>query len=187
MPSMETLVTDRTRANVSRVLNLMQQIANQTATQDEIDEFLANRYEAIAVSDGVVAVSDGVIGVLTTTDTWKGAYNYTDLNRVGQWVAYLTERLAGIGLFPVTVAKDDWTEADYVDAASLAYYLDDLAKIRSALAVPSTTPALPESMDALNSTKAHTIETLLGVVNTLIDNTKQAFVYSGEPYAGEVY
>lgn len=168
MPQPESLVTDRTQQHVRRILNLMQQIAGGTATQAEINEFLANR-------------GDG------DTDTWKGAYNYTDLNRVGQWVAYLTERLAGIGLFPVTVAKDDWTEADYVDAASLAYYLDDLAKIRSALAVPSTTPALPESMDALNYTKANNIETILGVVNTLIDNTKQAFVYSGEPYAGEVY
>lgn len=168
MPQPESLVTDRTQRHVNRILNLMQQIAGGTATQAEIDEFLANR-------------GDG------DTDTWKGAYNYTDLNRVGQWVAYLTERLAGIGLFPTTVAKDDWTEADYVDAASLAYYLDDLAKIRSALAVPSTTPALPESMDALNYTKANNIETILGVVNTLIDNTKQSFVYSGEPYAGEVY
>lgn len=168
MPQPESLVTDRTQQHGNRILNLMQQIAGGTATQAEINEFLANR-------------GDG------DTDTWKGAYNYTDLNRVGQWVAYLTERLAGIGLFSVTVAKDDWTEADYVDAASLAYYLDDLAKIRSALAVPSTTPALPESMDALNYTKANNIETILGVVNTLIDNTKQAFVYSGEPYAGEVY
>lgn len=168
MPQPESLVTDRTQQHVSRILNLMQQIAGGTATQAEIDEFLANRGDGDA-------------------DTWKGAYNYTDLNRVGQWVAYLTERLAGIGLFPVTVAKDDWTEADYVDAASLAYYLDDLAKIRSALAVPSTTPALPESMDALNYTKANNIETILGVVNTLIDNTKQSFVYSGEPCAGEVY
>lgn len=186
MPSMETLVTDRTRANVSRVLNLMQQIANQTATQDEIDEFLANRYEAIAVSDGVVAVSDGVIGVLTTTDTWKGAYNYTDLNRVGAAVTRITERLASAGIYIATVGKSDWTEEDCNNVEALDYYLKDISLVRGAIAVTSDTPPVPDDLQGLYWWEANNIEKILEDVDYLITNMMQAWYYSGDLYSGEV-
>ena len=167
MPQPESLVTDRTQRHVNRILNLMQQIAGGTATQAEIDEFLANR-------------GDG------DTDTWKGAYNYTDLNRVGQWVAYLTERLASAGIHISTVGKSDWTEADYNNAAALDYYLKDISLVRGAIAVMSSTPPVPTDLQGLTWWEANDIEKILEDVDYLITNMMQAWYYSGDLYSGEV-
>ena len=167
MPQPESLVTDRTQQHVSRILNLMQQIAGGTATQAEIDEFLANR-------------GDG------DTDTWKGAYNYTDLNRVGAAVTRITERLASAGIYIATVGKSDWTEEDYNNVEALDYYLRDISLVRGAIAVTSDTPPVPDDLQGLYWWEANNIEKILEDVDYLITNMMQAWYYSGDLYSGEV-
>lgn len=167
MPQPESLVTDRTQQHVSRILNLMQQIAGGTATQAEINEFLANR-------------GDG------DTDTWKGAYNYTDLNRVGAAVTRITERLASAGIYIATVGKSDWTEEDYNNAEALDYYLRDISLVRGAIAVTSDTPPVPDDLQGLYWWEANNIEKILEDVDYLITNMMQAWYYSGDLYSGEV-
>lgn len=167
MPQPESLVTDRTQQHVSRILNLMQQITGGTATQAEIDEFLANRGDGDA-------------------DTWKGAYNYTDLNRVGAAVTRITERLASAGIYIATVGKSDWTEEDYNNAEALDYYLKDISLVRGAIAVTSDTPPVPDDLQGLYWWEANNIEKILEDVDYLITNMMQAWYYSGDLYAGEV-
>lgn len=167
MPQPESLVTDRTQQHVSRILNLMQQIAGGTATQAEIDEFLANRGDGDA-------------------DTWKGAYNYTDLNRVGAAVTRITERLASAGIYIATVGKSDWTEEDYNNAEALDYYLKDISLVRGAIAVTSDTPPVPDDLQGLYWWEANNIEKILEDVDYLITNMMQAWYYSGDLYSGEV-
>jgi len=43
----------------------------------------------------------------------KGAYNYTDLNRVEEWCEYLQEKLADYGFSEKLVLKQDWNVRDY--------------------------------------------------------------------------
>jgi hypothetical protein len=167
MPQPESLVTDRTQQHVSRILNLMQQIAGGTATQAEIDEFLANRGDGDA-------------------DTWKGAYNYTDLNRVGAAVTRITERLASAGIYIATVGKSDWTEEDYNNVEALDYYLRDISLVRGAIAVTSDTPPVPDDLQGLYWWEANNIEKILEDVDYLITNMMQAWYYSGDLYSGEV-
>lgn len=167
MPQPESLVTDRTQQHVSRILNLMQQIAGGTATQAEIDEFLANRGDGDA-------------------DTWKGAYNYTDLNRVGAAVTRITERLASAGIYIATVGKSDWTEEDYNNVEALDYYLKDISLVRGAIAVTSDTPPVPDDLQGLYWWEANNIEKILEDVDYLITNMMQAWYYSGDLYSGEV-
>lgn len=167
MPQPESLVTDRTQQHVSRILNLMQQIAGGTATQAEIDEFLANR-------------GDG------DTDTWKGAYNYTDLDRVGAAVTRITERLVSTGIYIATVGKSDWTEEDYNNVEALDYYLKDISLVRGAIAVTSDTPPVPDDLQGLYWWEANNIEKILEDVDYLITNMMQAWYYSGDLYSGEV-
>lgn len=167
MPQPESLVTDRTQQHVSRILNLMQQIAGGTATQAEIDEFLANRGDGDA-------------------DTWKGAYNYTDLNRVGAAVTRITERLASAGIYIATVGKSDWAEEDYNNVEALDYYLKDISLVRGAIAVTSDTPPVPDDLQGLYWWEANNIEKILEDVDYLITNMMQAWYYSGDLYSGEV-
>ena len=70
----DALITDRTASDVSEAVSLAQKISSGNATEAEITEFLT---------------------------VMKGSYNYTDMNRVGQAVAYLRDRLrddAGISV-----------------------------------------------------------------------------------------
>ena len=71
MSIIDELITDRTQADVDAVRELLLKVSGGTATAEEIAQFnLAKE---------------------------KGAYNYTDLNRVIQAMDYLNERLAGYG------------------------------------------------------------------------------------------
>lgn len=66
-----TLVTDRTQADVSRVKQIAEKIKNGTASESELAEF--------------------------NSAAMKGAYNYTDLNRVTAAMEALKAKLEGYG------------------------------------------------------------------------------------------
>ena len=121
----------------------------------------------------------------------KGSYNHTDLNRVESAVQTLANDLTAIG-YPVSVAvKTDWTQAD-VQALStqsgmenIERYRMNVSTIRSALAVFSTTPEAPASMDKLTFTRANAIEQILLDVEKLITNMSAAFRHSGVTICGQ--
>ena len=153
------LITDRTRQDVLRVLSLNAKWAAGTITASEQLEWSMNM---------------------------KGAYNASDLNRVGAAVARITERLAAAGIFIQTVGKTDWTEADYNNEAALDYYLKDVSLVRGALAVLDTTPPVPDDLQGLTWIEANNIEKILEDVDMLITNMMLAWYYAGDIYAGEV-
>ena len=159
MPDMPDLITDRTTADVARVRTLTAKLAQGTATAAERAEWL--------------------------TDL-KGAYNASDLNRVGAAVTRITERLASAGIYIATVGKSDWTEEDYNNAEALDYYLKDISLVRGAIAVTSDTPPVPDDLQGLYWWEANDIEKILEDVDYLITNMMQAWYYSGDLYAGEV-
>ena len=116
----------------------------------------------------------------------RGAYNAVDLNRVGNAITYIAQRLEQYG-YPVQVSpKIDWTMADIPYPESMTTYLDNVEIIRDALAVMPTTPPVPDDMENLNYIEANNIEQILLDVNALIDNMIAAWVYCGEVYCGEV-
>ena len=159
MPDMPDLITDRTTADVARVRTLTAKLAQGTATAAERAEWL--------------------------TDL-KGAYNASDLNRVGAAVTRITERLASAGIYIATVGKSDWTEEDYNNVEALDYYLRDISLVRGAIAVTSDTPPVPDDLQGLYWWEANNIEKILEDVDYLITNMMQAWYYSGDLYAGEV-
>lgn len=157
------LVRDRAAADVQRVAYLLKRISAGTATNAEKQEFLE--------------------------PSLKGAYNFTDLNRVGAAVFYLKERLHDIaGELPDVAAKRDWTEADIPTLGDMATYLADVAAIRAEVedAMPEDTPDIPADMNGLTYSEANDIEENLWIVNELIMNIMQSWRYAGELYAGEV-
>ncbi len=119
----------------------------------------------------------------------KGAYNYTDMNRVGSAVEYLGERftslithlieyraLYGVAddpLFrvPYTAAdvdidpKTDWSIGDNVWADRAARYLIDLTVVRGLLPLAADAPSVPSDMVDLTIGEANDIERLLVVID----------------------
>lgn len=116
----------------------------------------------------------------------RGAYNAVDLNRVGNAVNYVAQRLEQYGYQVQVSPKIDWTMADIPYPPAMTDYLNNVSVIREALAVMPTTPPVPEDMEALNYIEANNIERILLDVNTLIDNMIAAWIYCGTVYCGEV-
>ena len=153
------LITDRTREDALRVLSLAAKWSRGTISDSEILEWNMNM---------------------------KGAYNASDLNRVGAAVTRITERLASAGIYIATVGKSDWTEEDYNNVEALDYYLKDISLVRGAIAVTSDTPPVPDDLQGLYWWEANNIEKILEDVDYLITNMMQAWYYSGDLYSGEV-
>lgn len=119
--------------------------------------------------------------------TLKGAYNASDLNRVGIALNYVRDRLIEVGYLGAGVfeAKTDWTAANVPTADDLTNYLGYVSIIGEALAKFSTTPPTPTDTGALNCTEANNIEQIIIDVDKLITNMLAARFYCGDLYAGE--
>lgn len=147
----DTLVTDRTQADVERVRELAAKgFAAMTAA--ERAEWLAGM---------------------------KGAYNASDMNRVGTALNYLAARLAPVcGMSIAWSAKTDWAVTDIITDTQAETYRQQIQDIRDALAYPAGTPDAPQ-MKRLTYTGANDIERILAFCEELIDNITKAFRYTG--------
>jgi hypothetical protein len=116
----------------------------------------------------------------------KGAYNASDLNRVGEAMNYIRDRLVAAHYSCEVVSKTDWTAADIPTAADLTAYLDKVACIREALAQFATTPATPTYTGGLDYQEANDIEQILIDIDKLVSNMLAARNFCGELYSGEV-
>lgn len=146
-----TLVTDRTQADVERVKVLAAKgFAAMTAAEQA--EWLAGM---------------------------KGAYNASDLNRVGTALNYLAGRLGPIcGKIITWTAKTDWAVTDIATASQAETYRQQIQDIRDALAYPAGTPDAPQ-MKRLTYTGANDIERILTICEELIVNVAKSFRYTG--------
>lgn len=136
----DTLVTDRTQADVDRVNALMLKWLDGTITAEEKTEWLAGM---------------------------KGAYNYTDLNRVGEAVAYVANLLWQGGHHISVTAKQDWTVEDIPTLAQMNAFLTDLTLLKSSVSGVSVN--VPSSMNNLNFRTANQIEQLILAVYDAIN------------------
>ena len=140
MSVIDTLVTDRTEADVSRYSELRDKGWAEMTTAEK---------------------AEWVAGM-------KEAYNASDLNRVASAMAYLSQRFASAGYSVPVSSPTDWANGDIPTKGDMDTYLDDLRRIRAALAVMDTTPEAPESMDYLTWAKANNIEKILVDVDDLL-------------------
>lgn len=113
----------------------------------------------------------------------KGAYNASDLNRVGSAMQAISDALNAAGYFVKVAPKTDWTQADIPTTAQLSRVLNDLSAIRGVLAAWPEMPDVPDSMERMTFAKANDIERILAYVNQSYENIEQ--IYSGETYSGE--
>lgn len=118
----------------------------------------------------------------------KGAYNASDLNRVGEVLNLLKDRLTAAGYLRGLEfeAKTKWTSVDIPTTEQFTYYLKAVEIIRNALAVYKTTPQAPNSLNSLDIEGANNIEKILIDVNDLINKMLSIRNYCGEIYSGEI-
>lgn len=171
MSVIDNLIFDRTAADVQRV-------------HDFRNRILAGGLNALTASER----AEYLAGM-------KGAYNATDLNRVGGAVAYIAARMVSLAqdvatraaaagfaddpdyLMPydasaiVVTAKQNWVMADVPTQVQAAAYLADLTTLRAQLTLLSSAPNVPASLDHLSYTVANNIERLLYVIDATLTET----------------
>lgn len=152
------LITDRTQADVDRYLELK--------------------------AKGLRGMTDAEKAEWETS--LKGAYNYTDMNRVESAVEYVTNRLTEAGYIVIPVVKKDWNSTDKPTLDDLKRYMKNVSDIRAALATFETTPVAPSTERKLSFQMANAIEQILVDVDELISRMMNAYFYAGDLYSGEI-
>lgn len=191
MSVLDTLITDRTQAHVDRLKALMR-IGWQNMSDEEKAEYLGGGLEQLRDannqplfdSNNEPLYSDDAGGVQ------KGAYNYTDLNRVEEAVDYVADELvqadtdlrayaaslnvAWDSLFELPydpadytslTIKTNWTDEDIPSVADMTRYIGNLSLIQASLLVPI---GIPASMNALDYNGANNIERMLKDTDTAL-------------------
>lgn len=144
-------------------------------TQSDVDEVKV-LIEKIKV--GLASASE----ISTFNAGMKGNYNYTDINFVSGVMNELASMLADAGYKLDINLRTDWKRKEYFRPENEEEYLYNVEKIRAVLNLADeTTPN-----GVLSYEDANTVERILFRVNELFENMQQAYLYSGEIFAGEV-
>lgn len=93
---------------------------------------------------------------IVPTPATKGAYNYSDLNRVERAVAEISER-AGLGL----ETKTNWTMWEIPSESDMSRYLGNITVIRNRFASVANIPEAPTTMNNFTYEQANNIELIL--------------------------
>lgn len=116
----------------------------------------------------------------------RGAYNYTDMNRVERAVEILLGRLAEWNIYLPLVTKTDWKQSDGVTDIELNRYLGNIKRLIFASGLGYSAPPLPSRMDYLTYEGANNIEKALIEIDHWLSLRKNQLVYLGEVYGGEI-
>lgn len=116
----------------------------------------------------------------------KGAYNYTDLNRVESAVIFIANRLTEDGYFAAPVVKPSWGAKDHPTKADMDRYMGNIELLRSILPLYPTTPKTPTTAKKLDYLAANDIEKILFDVDRQLTGIHQSWYYAGDVFTGEV-
>jgi hypothetical protein len=152
-----TLITNRTEADIERARIIIAKMqAGETLSNDERAEYF-----------------DGL----------RGCYNISDLNRVENKVAELSERLNNGGYNNAVNART-WEAGEILTDAEIGRYLANIAAIRAAYYVKDETPQTPVISQWIDYEIANDIEKILSDIEALIDDMAGSSPLSGTFYAG---
>lgn len=153
---MDDLIYDRTQNDVNRAIELNDKYNDETITAEEIIEW-----------------NNGL----------KGAYDYTDLNRVEQWCTYLSQQLNLYNYSVTITTKTDWIMYDFPTSSELKRIRENVAMLKNAFV---SYTSVPDNMQKMTYQKANAIEKVLSEINTSINSMIASFNYSNDIFAGEV-
>ena len=118
----------------------------------------------------------------------KGAYNVTDLNRVGNAFKYLQNRLSEAGYLQgyQLIPKTDWKASDVPTVETFKKYIKSINSIRNALPMLPTTPSQIDDAGGIDFQDANNIEQILLDAEYMLNQMQTMFYYFGDIYCGEI-
>lgn len=159
MSQFDNLIYDRTAADIEHRNELHRKLAAGIATASELAEW------------GTCAL--------------KGAYNYTDLNRVGSMLNTVKTLSAEIGIsvnYPYPVVNN-YSRSSILSAVTIERLLANIAAVKTAYGQRTKT-AVPTAIKTIYD--ANDIEYLLAEVGIAIEGTKAEYKYAGDAYSGGI-
>lgn len=145
---LNNLIFDRITADVNRVKTLTRKMIDDTATESERAEWFS--------------------------ETMKGAYNASDLNRVGAAVSYLTGVLHSLGYTNITTEpKYDWAMQDIPLQGQMEQYIKDIHALRYCLTYAA--PNAPANAEKLSFLEANNIEEILYTLERVLIAMQEYF------------
>lgn len=160
MDVIDTLVIDRTEADIEAVKSLQRKILTEglsSLTQEEYDTWFGGM---------------------------RGAYHHIVLNRVGEAVNFLRDELATFQITVDVTGKTDWSPTDTPTPAQMTTYLQNLDKLKAAMPPLNTVPT-PDTMRWLTIEKMNAIERILYDLGWKIRNIQYTWCACGEASCGE--
>lgn len=146
-------------------------------TDASVEAGASARFGGVMLENGSVRHEYVPYVEVLATQATKGAYNYSDLNRVERAVGEISGYF-GLDL----VTKTDWAMWDIPTVSDMARYLYNINRIKEVCYHPDTLPTLPSSMRGLTYTVANDIEKILLAGY----ETAQSMYRTGELLCGEV-
>ena len=122
-------------------------------TTEQVTAGTTTRFVGVMFENGAVRHEYVPYTEILPTLATKGAYNYSDLNRVERAVEEISD-LAGLGL----VTKTDWGMWDIPRASDMTRYLSNIRSIKNKYGINIP---LPDSMNHLTYETANNIEKIL--------------------------
>lgn len=175
----EVIATDGSGLTTSTTLRAVRLITDRQ--QSDVDALKTLYASQNSWSSAVVADF--------ATATHRGAYNYTDFNRVLTAVDYMASILVGYGfvnpyqkIYPAN-GRLTWQGDDIPTIAQAGVYLDNIERIRAAL--PVSTVDTPETMEAFSWGRANAIEQILVDVDAMFYYLEMPVIQCGEAFTGE--
>lgn len=134
-------------------------------THETVTAGASARFVGVMLENGAVRHPYVPYTEILPTQATKGAYNYSDLNRVERAVAEISDR-KGLSL----VTKTDWGMWDIPTVSEMSRYLNNIQQIRDTLGDAEGIPVLPASMNHLTYADANNIEIILELAyKTLVE------------------
>lgn len=146
-------------------------------TETSVSAGAVTKYWGLMLNEGSTRQQYVPYTSILPTDSTKGAYNYSDLNRVELAVAEISKHY-GLNL----VTKTNWSPWDAPIQSDMARYLANIKAIREVCPNKDNLPILPASLYSMTYTTANAIETILEAAATY---AKQLY-RCGELFCGEV-
>ena len=115
----------------------------------------------------------------------KGAYNYTDLNRVEGAVYMLANRMEELGVHVPVLTKTDWGVGDAPTESDMKRYFENLAKLRGSSSGLHLSPTPPEDAVGFDYVAANVVEEMLKYIDAWTRGAKSQRCYAGEIFGGE--
>lgn len=133
-------------------------------TADSVEVGTSARFRHVMLEKGSTKHDYVPYTEILPTLATKGAYNYSDLNRVERAVAEISD-LAGLGL----VTKTDWGMWDIPKESDMVRYLGNIQTLRQILPNDSTAPIAPTTMNNFTYNEANNVEQIiLAAYETLV-------------------